>query len=72
MTQRARWHSGMWCRPPREAQVAQRRWGTAALHAATVAVYLAGAFAVGGDRAVWLALAWNMWSVVDAYWYERN
>jgi hypothetical protein len=57
---------------PGAGQAAQRRWGAAALQAATVASYLAGALAVGGGRAFWLALAWNAWSSVDAYWHERD
>ncbi len=57
---------------PGAGQAAQRRWGTAALQALTVATYLAGALAVGGDGAFWLALAWNAWSSVDAYWHERG
>jgi hypothetical protein len=57
---------------PGAGQAAQRRWGTAALHVATVASYLAGALVVGGGRAFWLALAWNAWSAVDAYWHGRD
>ena len=48
--------------------MAQRRWGTAAVQAVTVVSYLVGALALGGgDRALWLAVAWNVWSAIDAY-----
>jgi len=53
---------------PGAGQVAQRRWGTAAVQAVTVVSYLVGALALGGgDRALWLAFAWNVWSAIDAY-----
>jgi hypothetical protein len=52
---------------PGAGQVAQRRLGAAAIQAATVGTYLVTAIGVGGGRAVWLALAWNVWSAIDAY-----
>jgi len=57
---------------PGAGQLAQGRRGAAVLQAATVAGYAAGALAGGGGQALWLALAWNAWSVVDAFRYERS
>ena len=58
---------------PGAGQVAQRRFVTAAVQAATVGSYLVAASTVGdGSRSLWLALAWNVWSAVDAYWHERS
>ena len=53
---------------PGLGQLAQRRLLTAALQFGTVAAYLATAYAAGGGRALWLAVLWNTWSMVDAYW----
>ena len=53
---------------PGLGQLAQRRFFTAALQFGTVAAYLAAAYAAGGGRVLWLAVLWNTWSTVDAYW----
>jgi hypothetical protein len=56
---------------PGAGQLAQRRFVAAAIQAATVGMYLVAASNVGGGRALWLALAWNVWSAIDAYWHAR-
>ena len=56
---------------PGAGQVAQRRFGAAAFQAATVGPEWVTAISVGGGRAAWLALAWNVWSAIDAYWHAR-
>ncbi|HTJ22697.1 MAG TPA: hypothetical protein VL383_09905 [Gemmatimonadaceae bacterium] len=38
----------------------------------TVAAYAAAAIASGNPRALWIAVAWNVWSAVDAYRQERD
>jgi hypothetical protein len=57
---------------PGAGQVAQRRFVPAVIQAATVGTYLIAASQVGGGRALWLALAWNVWSAIDAYWHART
>jgi hypothetical protein len=57
---------------PGAGQVAQRRYGAAALQLATVVTYLATATSAVGSRAFWLALAWNAWSAIDAYWHASD
>lgn len=57
---------------PGLGQAAQGRLVTAGLQFGTVAAYLAGAFALGGRRAILLAVAWNVWSVIDAYRHETD
>src|SRR3712207_7462274 len=44
---------------PGLGQLAQRRPLTAALQFGTVAAYVASAYAVGGGRALWLAVLWK-------------
>ena len=56
---------------PGAGQLAQRRFGAAVIQFATVGTYLVTAIAMGGGRAVWLALAWNMWSAIDAFLHAR-
>lgn len=56
---------------PGAGQIAQRRFVAGAMQAATVGTYLVAASNLGGGRALWLALAWNVWSAVDAYWHAR-
>ena len=56
---------------PGAGQIVQRRFVAAAVQAATVGSYLIGASTIGSGRAIWLALAWNVWSAVDAYWHAR-
>jgi hypothetical protein len=50
----------------------QRRFGAAAVQFGTVAVYFAGALSLGGRRALLLAVAWNIWSVIDAYRHKLD
>ena len=57
---------------PGAGQVAQRRFSAAAVQAVTVGTYLIAAASAGGGRALWLALAWNAWSAIDAYWHVRD
>jgi hypothetical protein len=52
---------------PGAGQVAQRRFGIAAIQVLTVGSYLFAAMNAGGGRAYLLALAWNAWSAFDAY-----
>jgi hypothetical protein len=56
---------------PGLGQFAQDRLFTGAGQLGTVLAYLIAAFSVGGDHALLLALAWNLWSAVDAYRHER-
>lgn len=58
---------------PGAGQVAQRRFVSGAIQAATVGTYLVAASSVGGGgRALLLALVWNVWSAIDAYWHARG
>ena len=57
---------------PGAGQVAQGRLGMAVIQGATVAGYAAAALAAGGGEALWIALAWNVWSAVDAYRSEEG
>lgn len=57
---------------PGAAQLVQGRWVAGLAQCAVVVAYLAGVFAAGPTQAVWLAIVWNAYSAVDAYWYERN
>jgi hypothetical protein len=73
MDQSTRWGPGEYALlsvlMPGAGQVAQKRWWTALVQSGTVVGYLVGALALGaGNRALWLALAWNVWSSIDAYW----
>jgi hypothetical protein len=52
---------------PGAGQIAQRRFGIAAIQLLTVGSYLFAAMNAGGGRAYLLALAWNAWSAFDAY-----
>lgn len=57
---------------PGAAQVVQGRWVVGLVQFGVVAAYLAGVFAVGPIKAVWLAVFWNAYSALEAYWYERD
>jgi hypothetical protein len=57
---------------PGAGQVVQRRFVAAAIQAATVGAYLVAASSVGGGRALGLAIGWNVWSAIDAYWHARE
>jgi hypothetical protein len=56
---------------PGLGQFAQHRFVTGAGQLGTVLAYATTALALGGGRAVLLAVAWNLWSAVDAYRHER-
>jgi hypothetical protein len=53
---------------PGLGQIAQRRPVAAAIQLGAVVTYLGAAYSLGGGRAVWLALLWNAWSAIDAWW----
>lgn len=53
---------------PGAAQVAQGRWVVGLVQFGVVAAYLAGVFAVGSIKAIWLAVFWNAYSALEAYW----
>jgi hypothetical protein len=57
---------------PGAGQVAQGRWVAGAVQFGVVIACLAGIFAAGPIQALWLALFWNAYSAVEAYWYERG
>ena len=57
---------------PGLGQVAQRRFVAASIQFGTVATYLGGTIAVGGRRALLLAILWNIWSVIDAFRHEAD
>ena len=57
---------------PGLGQLVQRRFGAAAAQFGTVAAYAALALGSGSTRALWIALAWNAWSAIDAYRRERD
>lgn len=52
--------------------MAQGRWVTSVAQFGLVVAYLAGVFAVGPTQAIWLAVFWNVYSAIEAYWYERD
>lgn len=57
---------------PGLGQIVQRRWLAAALQFMTVIAYVVAASNTGEHRAVILAVAWNLWSAVDAYVHRRK
>ena len=57
---------------PGLAQLLQRRWVAAFIHIGAVATYLVTVLQAGWGRAGWLAIAWNLWSGLEAYIYERR
>ena len=57
---------------PGLGQFAQRRYVMGAAQLGTVVAYAATAAAMGSSRALLLAIAWNVWSAVDAYRHERR
>jgi hypothetical protein len=56
---------------PGLGQFAQRRFLAGAGQLGTVLAYAVTAVALGGGRALIFAVAWNIWSAVDAYRHER-
>ena len=57
---------------PGAGQLAQRLYVSAAIQTVTVCFYMVAASAGGGGRALFLALVWNLYSAVDAYWHART
>jgi hypothetical protein len=58
---------------PGLGQFAQRRFIAGASQLGTVLAYGVTALAFGGGgRALVLAIAWNVWSAIDAYRHERS
>lgn len=57
---------------PGLGQLAQRRFGAAAVQFGTVAAYAAVAIGSDNARALWIAVGWNVWSAIDAYRRERD
>ena len=57
---------------PGLGQLIQRRPLVAALQFGTVVAYGFGVLGLGGRRALFLALAWNVWSIVDAVRHEAD
>ena len=56
---------------PGLGQFAQRRLFSGAGQLGTVLAYAATALALGSGRILLLAVAWNVWSAIDAYRHER-
>jgi len=57
---------------PGLGQLAQRRFGAALLQFGTAVAYTSAAIGLGNPRAGLIGLAWNIWSVVDAYRHESD
>ena len=57
---------------PGLGQLVQRRFSAAAVQFGTVAAYAGLAISSGNPRALWIAVAWNVWSAIDAYRQERD
>jgi hypothetical protein len=65
-------HASLSALVPGLGQAVQGRFGTALLQFGTVVTYVVGTVGLGGRRALLLALAWNLWSVIDAYRHEAD
>jgi len=57
---------------PGLGQLAQRRFGAAAIQFGTAVTYLVSAMGLGGRRALFFAVAWNVWSILDAHRHEAD
>ena len=57
---------------PGLGQLAQRRFGAALVQFGTAAAYATAAFGYGGPRVMLVGLAWNIWSIVDAYRHDSD
>ena len=57
---------------PGLGQALQRRWVPAIIHLGAVLTYIFAVREAGWGPAGWFAVAWNVWSAVEAYWYERR
>jgi hypothetical protein len=68
---RAAGSAGMSLLIPGLGQLLQRRFAAAAIQCGAAATYAVATIGVGSGRAAFLAIAWNVWSAVDAYWHDR-
>ena len=57
---------------PGLAQAMERRWASAITHFGAVMTYLVVVAQAGWGHAGWLAIAWNVWSAVEAYRHARR
>jgi TM2 domain-containing membrane protein YozV len=65
-------HAALSVLVPGLGQFAQRRPLSGIVQFATVVGYVVAALSLGGGRAAWLAVAWSVWSAVDAYRHEHD
>lgn len=56
---------------PGLGQLLQRRFAAAAIQFGAALTYTIATIGAGWGRAALLAIAWNVWSAVDAYWHDR-
>jgi len=70
--ERAVRHAGYSVLVPGLGQIAQRRFSAALLQFGTAVAYTTAAIGLGNPRAGLVGLAWNIWSVVDAYRHEPD
>ena len=63
--------AGMSLLIPGLGQLFQRRFAAAAMQFGAVVTYAVAMIGGGWGRAAFLAIAWNLWSAVDAYWHDR-
>ena len=57
---------------PGLGQFTQRRFIAGTGHLGSVVTYAVTALALGEGRALLFAIAWNVWSAIDAYRHERR
>jgi hypothetical protein len=69
---RAAGSAGMSLLIPGLGQLLQRRFAAAAIQFGAVVTYGVAAIGAGWGRAAFLAIAWNIWSAVDAYRHDRQ
>ena len=72
LRERAASHAACSALIPGAGQLLQGRLGAAIGQFGTVAAYAAAAIGTGNPRALWIAVAWNVWSAIDAYRRERD
>jgi hypothetical protein len=68
---RAAGSAGMSLLVPGLGQLLQRRFAAAAIQFGAALTYAIATIGAGWGRAALLAIAWNVWSAVDAYWHDR-
>jgi hypothetical protein len=66
------WHAALSALVPGLGQLAQGRLGAALVQFGTVAIYVGAVVAEGRQRAYFVALLWNLWSIIDAYRHEAD